>query len=581
MVHNEIRGIVHGLAVQAGTITITRCPPITTSPDRLTRALNDVTVRFTSPAGTGLGVRVSTNLVLTLAALVPNADPLPDNPELVLVERVPDDELFACVGAKQAAEPFSTVLERVPGSPVLNQLTGAVCAIVVGPDRTTPIPGLALTPDQRWLDLLDSDQIAAGGWRHLRPVLRRYLRAVRLLGEQHEYERAGDVAPDLRTIYLERLAENSADDEESGLPDRIDADQLLTDHPNSQIIAEPGAGKSSLVRHYAAQSAAMWLEHGTGTVVPVPITANAFSRGRLLPEVLADGVQPDLDLARPHLVGLFGDEPLPGVRWLILVDGLDEVVDPAQRTAVLRRIRQFRKVPKYRIALTSRHLGPADIARLDEDRCPTYVLTPFDDEDLDRFVSTWLGGQRRPASEAADLVARLRHSKLDELVYVPLIATMVCALHCSSPDAELPRDQTELYRRFVEWQLSKLSQHDIGARLRQWQARSGVTAEQAVAGLRDRLEPLLCAVAHDLVTISPRPDVLESAAARHPDTAREAVAEALRLSGLVCHAGKGSSSGTARSRSTWPRATSWPPIRSPHGCWSPGSAPGGNGPISG
>ena len=537
--YNEIHGIVYGLAIQAGEITISRCPPVAGSPDRLTRALNDVTVRFSSPAGEGRGVRVGPNLVLTLKALAPKADPLLGNPDLVLVERAPDDDLYACLHAEQPVDNLLATLERVPGSPVLSRLTGAVCALVTSTGGVTPIPGLDLPPDQRWLDLLDSGQLAAGGWRHLRPALRHYLDAVRRLGVQHEYERAEDAAPDLQTIYLERLAENTTDDEESGLPDRIDADRLLTDHPNAQIVAEPGVGKSSLVRHYAAQTAATWLTDGTGAVVPVPITADAFSRGRLLPEVLADGVQSDLDLTRPHLVGLFRDEPLPGVPWLILVDGLDEVVDPALRTTVLRRIRQFRDDPKYRITLTSRHLGPADIARLDESGWPTYVLTPFDDHDLERFVSTWLDRARRPAAEAVGLVTRLRDSKLDELVYVPLIATMVCALHCSSPDAELPRDQTELYRRFVEWQLSKVSQHDLGARLRQWQARSGLSAEQAAADLRDRLEPLLRAVAFDLVQLSPKPDVLESAVRHHPGPAPEAIAAALRMSGLVVPRGQG------------------------------------------
>ncbi|KOV87564.1 hypothetical protein [Nocardia sp. NRRL S-836] len=46
-------------------------------------------------------------------------------------------------------------------------------------------------------------------------------------------------------------------------------------------------------------------------------------------------------------------------------------------------------------------------------------------------------------------------------------------------------------------------------------------------------------MAHDLVTMSPRPDVLECAVTRHADAAREAVAETLLMSGLVVSRGKG------------------------------------------
>ncbi len=537
MYSNEISGIVYGLAIQVGQITITSCPPVTDSPRPLIRALNDATVVFESPAGTGRGVCVGPDLVLTLAELVPEATPVPGHPDLVLVERRVDDKLFACIGLEQPIGTFRTVLEPVPGSPVLNQLTGEVCALVTGPNSTTPVPELHLDPDPRWLDLLTPEQLLTSRRRHLKPVLRQYLTAVRALGQQHEYELAENAAPDLQTIYLERWADNGTDEEESDLPETIDADQLLTDYPNSQVIAEPGVGKSSLLRHFAAQTADAWLSRRGSTVVPVPITADAF-RGRLLPELLANGVQSDLDLTRQQLVDLFSGEPLPGVRWLILVDGLDEVIDPSERSAVLRRIGRLRRDPKYLIALTSRHLEPADIKRFHENGHPTYVLTPFRKEDLEQFVSKWLQRAKRPDAEAADLIARLRESKLDELVYVPLIATMVCALHCSSPERELPRDQTELYRRFVEWQLSKVSQHDLGHRLRQWQKKSGLSAEQAAAQIRDRLEPLLRDLAFGLLTVSPKPDVLAYVTSRHPGIDSGALEEALRMSGLIVTRGQ-------------------------------------------
>ena len=537
MYRNEINGSVYGLSVQIGQITITSCPEITDSPSPLAKALNRTTVVFRSTSGVGRGVRVGRSLVLTLAALAPEAPQIPGHPELALVEREADDEWFACITPGQPVDAFCTVLERVPGSPVLNRLTGEVCALVTGPNSTTPVPDLPLDPDPRWLDLLDEEQRKESGRRHLSPVLRKYLHAVRLLGQQHEYERAQREAPDLHTIYLERWADNDADDEETDLPETIEADELLTDYPNAQVVAEPGVGKSSLIRHFAAQTADAWLTGRGSTVVPVPITAEAF-RGKLLPELLAEGVLAEPDLTRTQLVDLFRDEPLKGVRWLILVDGLDEVIDPQLRTGVLRRVRQFRQHPKYVITLTSRHLTPADVKRFHERGHPTYVLKPFRPEDLEKFVSTWLRHEDRPADEAVQLVNKLRRSKFEELIHVPLIATMVCALHCANPDAELPSDQTELYERFVDWQLSKVSQNDLGSRLREWQAKAGYSAEQVPAEFRRRLVPLLREIAYGLLTVIPEPAVLDIAVSRYPHLDRDTLDEALRMSGLVVPRGQ-------------------------------------------
>ncbi|MGW6443114.1 hypothetical protein [Lentzea sp. NPDC055074] len=537
MYRNEINGSVYGLSVQAGQIIITSGSEVTDSPAPLAKALNKATVVVRSPTGVGRGVRVGRSLVLTLSSLAPQAPRIPGHPDLALVECAANDEIFACIRPAEPIEAFRTVLERVPGAPVLNRLTGEVCALVTGPNSVTSVPDLPLDPDQGWLDLLQLEQLAESGRQHLTPVLRKYLHAVRLLGQHHEYERAETVAPDLHKIYLERWAKKDADEDETELLETIDADELLTTHPNSQIVAEPGLGKSSLIRHFAAQTADALLTGRGSTVVPVPITADAF-RGKLLPEALAGGVLAEPDLTRQELVGLFRDEPLADVRWHILVDGLDEVIDPQLRANVLRQIRQIRQNPKYVVTLTSRQLTPVDVKRFHDRGHPTYVLKPFRDEDLKRFVSAWLAQEGRPADEAAQLVVRLRRTKLEELIFVPLIATMVCDLYCAAPDADLPRDQTELYRRFVEWQLSKVSQHDLGARLRQWQARTGYSAEQTAAEIRDKLEPLLREIAYGLLTIAPEPTVLDIAVSRHTGADRGALDEALRMSGLVVARGQ-------------------------------------------
>jgi len=74
---------------------------------------------------------------------------------------------------------------------------------------------------------------------------------------------------------------------------------------------------------------------------------------------------------------------------LILLDGLDEVADIAQRYKVVEKIEaflsQFEQCPTI---ITSRPAGyRRDFFRTDE--YPHYELQPFDDEKIDTFIDHW------------------------------------------------------------------------------------------------------------------------------------------------------------------------------------------------
>ncbi|SDM63404.1 hypothetical protein SAMN04489726_2626 [Allokutzneria albata] len=462
----------------------------------------------------------------------------PDGPVFVRAET----RAYACLHPEALPGDELIQLDAEPGSPVLNLRTGGVCALV-GPDGALPVPE-ARGNHPGWLDLLEPEQLSAGGWRHVGPVLRGYLDAVRKADRDHPYPSVRHAAPPLSKIYLTRQATRQAEDAEDEVLERVDADSLLERHAGVQVLGYPGAGKSSLVRHIAATTAQRWLTAGDGAFVPVPITADVLSQDRTLPDALADGVVRGLShsLDRGALLELFRAEPLPGVPWLVLVDGLDEVLEPAARHAVLRRVADHRENPAFRFLVTSRPLN--DRALVNSSQFPTYVIEPFNDTELHAFVVGWLSAREiaDPEAAATDFVARVRRTKLHELAHVPLISTMLCLLFAEKPDAELPDNQSQLYREFVSWLVVKLREADARRQLRDRVTSYGKSAEDAADALLERIQELFQDMAFGHQQLGDDRTLIEHALAwrgvEPPENVpaqewAEVIADALRISGLV------------------------------------------------
>ncbi|SFW76298.1 trypsin-like peptidase domain-containing protein [Amycolatopsis australiensis] len=443
------------------------------------------------------------------------------------------------------------------GGPVLNWRTGAVCGVVRYRDtertdtaRLIPVwsvfaayPDLeplhrAVSPGTRgWLELLDDEQIVTTGIRFPGPRLREYLEAAKAADDRHPHaELAGtEVTPPLWKVYLRQHTSRyggSADDD----PARVDADSLLATYPGVQILGGPGAGKSSLVRHLTAEIAKQWLRGEGGEFVPVPVPADALRGHRGLTELLARGVHSfDLDLDRGRLEELFAADPAPGARWLVLADGLDEIVDPSDRRVVAKLVQRLRRRGRFGFLLTTRPTGADYHTELSEnDRYPTFVIEPFARHQLGEFAKAWFEALEVPDADAesARFVVRADEAGLRDLATIPLIATMMCVLYAQEPGRRLPSNRVDLYRQFVELLLDK-RRATARKLLREWGGRSGAKAEHAVDELFDNALPVLreWAYAHyenaaaAFPTGRPVPTLVE-VASRHvprpPDTVPEA-----------------------------------------------------------
>lgn len=410
------------------------------------------------------------------------------------------------------------------GAPVLNWRSGAICGVIVrrrkdtATTRMIPVrtvlaeyPYLARWHEvpsghRDWLELLDDEQLRAAGWAYPGPRMRGYLRAARKADSRHPYAHLLSGAPPLAKVYLrqqvtEQRGDETGKDEPTDVELRVlEADELMR-YPGAQVIGGPGIGKSSLLKHLTAVSAGTWLDEARGEFVPVLVSADALARQGLT-DALADGVVQELDteLDRSRLVELFGAQPLPGVPWLVLADGLDEILDQEARDRVLGKIAQHREDLRYRFLLSSRSFAPAELRKVaDPDRYPTFVVEPFTDGRLREFAVRWFDVLELADIEgAADrFMAQFRETRLGELARIPLISTMLCILFAEYPRDKLPFNRADLYKRFIEWLLSKYQRRpEKRAALRARVSTSGQAAEHAfdelstTAGLRKVLQGL-------------------------------------------------------------------------------------------
>jgi hypothetical protein len=391
-----------------------------------------------------------------------------------------------------------------------------------------------------------------------------YVRASRLAAQTHPYpgaESAGMLS--LSSVYMprrlhritaeSRQADPAAADESPG--DAADASVLLGRAPVSLVLAGPGGGKSSLLRAVHGESIERWPAREGQGLLGVMVSAAALL-GSPLPQALASAATERLApfaLQRPLSDELFLSRPAPGVCWLVLVDGLDEITDPKDRQDLLRTLKNFAAAsdPVYRFVVATRPLPERDL-RILGDAVPRYQLVPFSPGELFSAARRILDGLGVPDSREAArrFVTVLDDAHLTDFACNPLMATMLCQLYAKDPGQALPASRGALYAKFTD-----LLHHRMIGR-----GQSGVRS-QAEAALT-RFGPTALAHAHDL--LDQLPDTIDSLAsapapageaswvdalarlgsARPPragpeDDWKSFLASALERSGLLTRAGDG------------------------------------------
>jgi hypothetical protein len=223
------------------------------------------------------------------------------------------------------------------------------------------------------------------------------------------------------------------------------------------LRGEAGSGKTTLLRWLAITAArgaftgelADW-----NGLTPVFVKLREYS-GRELPkpEAMLDSVAGSISGIMPKA---WMERQLDSGRVLLLIDGVDELLDTERRGVRdwLRRL--LAAYGEVRVVVTSRPAA-AGADWLRRERFTALQLDRMSPPDLVAFVRQWHQAVRELGDElpcAVDELPRYEQSLLNSLkdrphlrslAGTPLLAAMLCAMHLNR-GSQLPRDRMELYR---------------------------------------------------------------------------------------------------------------------------------------
>ena len=242
------------------------------------------------------------------------------------------------------------------------------------------------------------------------------------------------------------------------------------------ILGAPGAGKTTLINYWVMTAtlpqAQAQAQPQTQAQTQTQTQADAlFGAGHCLPVLIRirDLVrEPDLsvleflikfaraDLEVEEIPTDFFQHWLKRGEALILLDGLDEVGDDAQRHKVVEKIETFLGAYENCPAIiTSRPAGYRD-DYFSRKQYPHYELLPFDDEKIETFITHWYDSRVDAPTERERRKQSLRDAlatkpRIKQLARNPLLLTMIALIHRYKT---LPRQRHELYNSAVETLIS-------------------------------------------------------------------------------------------------------------------------------
>ena len=145
---------------------------------------------------------------------------------------------------------------------------------------------------------------------------------------------------------------------------------------------------------------------------------------------------------------MFASEAFPGIPWLVLVDGLDEITSHEMRDKATTMLIHWWNHRAYRFLVASRQLPEDQLARL-RTVASVFTIEPFASGQLPDLATRWFAALKvnNVTGTTKRFLDHLKQSRIGEIATTPLIATLACVVFASSQ--AVPPSRFGLYDRFV------------------------------------------------------------------------------------------------------------------------------------
>jgi HEAT repeat protein len=267
---------------------------------------------------------------------------------------------------------------------------------------------------------------------------------------------------ELKRAYALKGGEEKAEEELKR--QQVDWQEAKQKHQQIMVLADPGMGKSTLLRMEAGITAQQELQklqnHQTTieqTALPLFLRLSELAnKTEELIEAIPLLIQRDYPNTASLLLPLLTQKLKTG-KCLLLLDALDEV-PKVERNRVDLKEKLDRLMENYPcpVICTSRIVG-YDGNFLDGGQ--EVEIVPFREPQIERYVTTWFrnvaGHLSDKSVSAAELMRELRNKpQVRGLVQNPLLLSLICSLY-QEKGLTLPAHRVQVYEKAVKYMLEK------------------------------------------------------------------------------------------------------------------------------
>lgn len=265
----------------------------------------------------------------------------------------------------------------------------------------------------------------------LRRLLKEYYAQIRLDHAQHDFRIQID------QLYIDR------DLVRSGTAERLKSTDIFMSPRRVRIVVtgDPGIGKSTFTEYMIRQLS----EKPSDGIAPLVINCKEFGVGgeRSLISMLKIKIENSLQLT----VSEHDLEDILTVGWgLVIVDGVDEILDLSLRRRFIRAVEALAKrFPLCSIVATSRNVGYSQ-AQFAENRFARFELHSFTDDEIKEYARRWFSLVGRPESHIDRFLVEL--DSIPDLRGNPLLLSLLCVLYRAR--GYIPRNRRQIYSQCAD-----------------------------------------------------------------------------------------------------------------------------------